>query len=135
MSKRTKTPLKEMSNVDIHVGNKIKDLREARGWRHAFLAKVLDVSLQQVLKYENGANRVSASLLFQIANVFNVSTDHFFEGLPQTKLELGAANAELSAITAFARSHQGRELLAAFSEISDPKARRSILQFVRSMSS
>jgi transcriptional regulator with XRE-family HTH domain len=46
------------------------------------LAAGLGLTFQQVQKYENGANRVSASRLFEISRELNVSVSYFFECMP-----------------------------------------------------
>ena len=45
------------------------------------LAKYLDMSFQQVQKYESGANRISASRLFLLTQVLNTDISYYFEGL------------------------------------------------------
>ena len=46
------------------------------------LAEALGVSFQQMQKYENGANRVSASRLFDLSRVLDVSVEYFFDDMP-----------------------------------------------------
>lgn len=48
------------------------------------VARALNLSFQQVQKYEKAANRVSASKLFTLAQFFDVSPLYFFEGLDET---------------------------------------------------
>ncbi|SMH43426.1 helix-turn-helix domain-containing protein [Azospirillum agricola] len=45
------------------------------------LGRALGVSFQQVQKYENGTTRVSASVLYRLANSLGVSVSYFFDGL------------------------------------------------------
>ena len=54
---------------------------EARAFAST-LAKALGLTFQQVQKYEKGANRVSASMLYGISGVLKVDPAFFFEGLP-----------------------------------------------------
>jgi transcriptional regulator with XRE-family HTH domain len=67
--------------VDVHVGKCIRYIRREREVTQAVLATRLGVSFQQVQKYESAANRVSASRLFQIAEVFGVPVSWFYDGL------------------------------------------------------
>lgn len=69
--------------VDIHVGKKLKELRVLRGKTQTDIAKGLNISFQQIQKYELGRNRISASKLYEIANILNVAPAYFFEGLDQ----------------------------------------------------
>lgn len=64
--------------VDAQVGRIIRRTREARDITQAELAKVVDVSFQQMQKYERGINRVSASRLYEIAKALNVPVVTFF---------------------------------------------------------
>lgn len=70
--------------VDIHVGKQLKALRTLRGLTQTDIAKCVDLSFQQVQKYELGRNRVSASKLFEISKMLDVPPGYFFEGLEQT---------------------------------------------------
>lgn len=67
--------------VDTYVGARVRGLRILRNMTQSDLAKHLDLSFQQLQKYETGANRVSASKLHAIAKVLGVSPCYFFEGL------------------------------------------------------
>lgn len=53
--------------LDIHVGREIATRRKAMGFSQADLARFAGVSFQQIRKYENGENRISASRLYAIA--------------------------------------------------------------------
>lgn len=67
--------------VDIHVGKKIREARLVRGLTQSGVAKQLSLSFQQLQKYETGYNRVSASKLFELAQLLDVAPAYFFEGL------------------------------------------------------
>jgi transcriptional regulator with XRE-family HTH domain len=49
------------------------------------LAELVGIKFQQIQKYETGANRVSASRLWDIADALGVGVAHFFEGLEAGK--------------------------------------------------
>ncbi|SDI31858.1 helix-turn-helix domain-containing protein [Lutimaribacter saemankumensis] len=70
--------------VDIHVGKKLKQLRVLRGMTQTEVAQGLNISFQQVQKYELGRNRISASKLFEISQILGVAPSYFFEGLDET---------------------------------------------------
>ncbi|MBY6068419.1 helix-turn-helix domain-containing protein [Leisingera aquaemixtae] len=67
--------------VDVHVGKRIRHRRWLVGKTQQELASEVGVKFQQVQKYETGANRVSASRLWEIAAALDVDVTHFFEGL------------------------------------------------------
>ena len=72
MAMRKSGPLDEM------VGARVRMLRVSRGISQTALAERIGVTFQQVQKYEQGANRVGASRLAQIASVLDVSVGEFF---------------------------------------------------------
>lgn len=72
---------KRTNAIDRHVGAQVRRLRLARDMAQAELGRRLGVSFTQVQKYERGVNRVSATRLFEIAKLFDVSIGSFFEGL------------------------------------------------------
>ena len=65
--------------VDIHVGQQIRRARILLGLTQTGLAKALNVTFQQVQKYERGANRVSASRLWDLSQILNVEIGFFFD--------------------------------------------------------
>ena len=82
---KTKTPFGRGTGVphpiDVHVGKRIRARRLFQGMTQDTLAKALKLTFQQVQKYEVGSNRVSASRLLEIAEIFRVPISYFFEDL------------------------------------------------------
>jgi transcriptional regulator with XRE-family HTH domain len=66
--------------VDRLVGQNIRILRQDRRISQTELGRMIDVTFQQVQKYENGTNRVGSGRLFKIASVLDVPITAFFEG-------------------------------------------------------
>lgn len=67
--------------VDVHVGKRIRHRRWLVGMTQQQLAEKVGIKFQQIQKYETGANRVSASRLWDIADALDVKVSFFFEGL------------------------------------------------------
>ena len=67
--------------VDVHVGKRIRQRRWLTGMTQQKLAELVGIKFQQIQKYETGANRVSASRLWDIADALGVPVSFFFEGL------------------------------------------------------
>lgn len=67
--------------VDVHVGKRIRQRRWLIGMTQQKLADMVGIKFQQIQKYETGANRVSASRLWDIAEAMEVPVSFFFEGL------------------------------------------------------
>lgn len=70
-----------MNTVDVLVGKRIRARRTALGLTQAELGQAIGVRFQQVQKYETGANRVSASRLWAIAEFLDVDVVFFFDGI------------------------------------------------------
>lgn len=67
--------------VDTHVGKRIRQRRWLIGMTQQTLADMVGIKFQQIQKYETGANRVSASRLWDIGTAMGVPVSCFFEGL------------------------------------------------------
>ncbi|UYV36944.1 helix-turn-helix domain-containing protein [Rhodobacteraceae bacterium D3-12] len=67
--------------VDVHVGKRIRHRRWLVGMTQQQLAEKVGIKFQQIQKYETGANRVSASRLWDISEALDVAVSFFFEGL------------------------------------------------------
>jgi transcriptional regulator with XRE-family HTH domain len=72
--------------VDVHIGRQLRKLRIDRRLSQSKLAQAVGVSFQQLQKYESGANRVAASMLYGLARQLAVPLVAFFEGLPDPAL-------------------------------------------------
>ena len=70
--------------VDVHVGKRVRHRRWLIGMTQQQLAERVGIKFQQIQKYETGANRISASRLWDIADALDVSVAFFFEGLEDT---------------------------------------------------
>jgi len=67
--------------VDVHVGAIIRKRRRELGMTQQRLAEQVGIKFQQIQKYETGANRVSASRLWEISRVLDVEVQFFFNGV------------------------------------------------------
>lgn len=68
--------------VDVSVGLTIRKRRKAIGMSQEELGEALGLTFQQIQKYERGANRVSASKLYEAARALGTPIATFFDGLP-----------------------------------------------------
>ncbi len=76
--------------VDVQVGRNVRKRRIELGLSQTELAQACGITFQQIQKYENGANRVSASRLWQFAAVLGLPVGEFFEGLGKPKVAAAA---------------------------------------------
>lgn len=69
--------------VDIYVGQRIKLRRLSLGYTQEQLAQFMSLSFQQLQKYENGTNRVSASRLYDFSVILSVDVGYFYADMPE----------------------------------------------------
>lgn len=99
---------------EVALGAKIRAVRVGVGMSQTDLGRVLDVSYQQIQKYERGADRVSASTLKSLAEALGVHPGSFFDDIPMPT----------------GRIHELREMLnaaAVLQRIRDPETRRQLV--------
>ncbi|MGE4526804.1 MAG: helix-turn-helix domain-containing protein [Rhodospirillaceae bacterium] len=77
----SKTAEGQAQPVDLHVGARIREMRQALHMTQEELAAACGVTFQQIQKYERGFNRVSCSRLVEIAAALSVHPAWFFDGL------------------------------------------------------
>jgi transcriptional regulator with XRE-family HTH domain len=86
------------------------------------VADRLGLSFQQVQKYEIGSNRVAASRLFELAQIFDISPSYFFEGLPDGE---NPANKMCD---------PGLQIVSALASIKDETVKSRIVTFIEDVS-
>lgn len=107
--------------VDLHVGRKLKQIRTLRRLSQTDVARKLNLSFQQIQKYEIGSNRVAASRLFELSQVLDVDPSFFFEGLHDNENTAPKADASL-------------EIVHAIAAIKDDDVRSRIVTFIEDVS-
>ena len=92
---------------------------------------------QQIQKYENGANRISASRLFEFSKVLDIPVSFFFENSGNNQnIAQGFAEGEQSAFEGpddVMRRKETLELIRVYYSIENPKLRKDLFKLVRSM--
>src|SRR6056300_1828146 len=66
-------------NFNKHLGNKLKLRRLALGLTQTKVAKAINVTFQQIQKYEKGTNGVSSIRILQLSNYLKVPISYFFD--------------------------------------------------------
>ena len=114
------------TDVDLYVGRRIRQRRQLLGLSQTKLADALEVTFQQVQKYERGSNRVGAGRLFQLSRVLDVPVAYFFDNLDQADDQTKPAASELT------REHAN--LLRAFDGIEDNGLRHRLFELIKDIS-
>lgn len=133
MSRR---PPKEAPDpIDIHVGQRIKARRVGMRISQSKIGEALDVTFQQIQKYENGANRVGASNLYRLSKALDVDVSYFFADMPS-----GSKMHSLTDQPAASFEHdpmsqpESIKLVHNYFRIASPAIRNRVFQLVKSIS-
>jgi transcriptional regulator with XRE-family HTH domain len=129
---------KSPNPTDKHVGARIRMRRMMVGMSQEKLGDALDLTFQQVQKYEKGANRVGASRLQQIARILTVPVSFFFEGGPQEpghdpEFFCNESPAQPEIVTRFLATREGLDLVEGFTRLKSDKLRRRVVELVAEM--
>lgn len=121
------------AQVDIHVGNRLRLRRRRLGMSQECLASSLGLTFQQIQNYERGANRISASKLYEAARCLEVPVSHFFEGLadPATPVGDAYANAWSGVVEELLAEPNGKALAEAFLSIRRRSIRKGLADLAR----
>lgn len=132
MSRR---PPKETPDpIDTHVGQRLKARRVGLRISQSDIGKALDVTFQQVQKYENGANRIGASNLYKLAQALNVDVSYFFEEMPSAQKMRSLSDQPAAAFEHDPMSQpESIKLVHNYFRITNPGVRARMFQLVKSI--
>jgi transcriptional regulator with XRE-family HTH domain len=125
--------------VDVHVGSRVRYRRMIIGMSQEKLGEKMNLTFQQIQKYEKGTNRIGASRLFQLSKILDVPVGYFFEDAFANSAASNAAHGlhepeQEGFLLDFLNSREGLDLNRAFAKIQDPKVRRRVIDLVRALS-
>lgn len=121
--------------IDKHVGSRVRMRRMMLSMSQEKLGDALDLTFQQVQKYEKGTNRIGASRLQQISHILQVPVAFFFEGAPNLHAQVAGSPGFTEApspayVSDFLATSEGLALTKAFMRIKNAKLRRRIVDLV-----
>jgi len=118
----------KIDDVEKHIGQQLKMLRISNKMSQKALAEKLDITYQQVQKYEMGMNRISVARVWQFCKIFSVTPDFLFENL----LNLDDENAKVGElIPNVVATSQDIKLMLAFKKIENGDHRNLIIKMCR----
>ena len=125
--------------VDVAVGKKIYNRRCELGLSMEKLASALGLTFQQIQKYEKGANRVSASRLYDISKVLGVGIDYFFADIDDAAANKSPRHVlskeVLEKFDDPMTWEESKTLAQAYYQIEDRELARTMLELMMSISS
>jgi transcriptional regulator with XRE-family HTH domain len=127
-------PRKDKDNaphpIDIYVGGRMRLRRIQLGLSQGALASKIGVSFQAVQKYESGDIRISASRLYDVAQVLQVSPAFFFEGYPDGLVAKNLAQEVAPEVNETFDRREIMSLIRGYYGIKDPQLQADILRLI-----
>ena len=112
------------SKVDKLIGDKIYSLRLAKGLTRSQLAEAIEVTQQQLQKYEKGLNRIAVGRLLLISKVLERNIKYFLEDIKEDKdIEVTPTQHQRMCI----------EISRNFMQIKNPRLQEAVNALVRSL--
>ncbi|CDZ59626.1 helix-turn-helix domain-containing protein [Neorhizobium galegae] len=119
--------------VDVYVGGRVRLRRKFLRISQETLSSQLNLTFQQVQKYERGMNRISASKLYQISRALQTPITYFFDGFEHEAGDGFSEPASEIRVHAFLTTAEGMDLAESFPRIKSARLRRKVLELVRSL--
>ena len=127
--------------IDVHVGARMRLRRNLLGLSQTELGEKIGLTFQQVQKYERGANRISASRLFDLSRVLDVPVGFFFDDLsddvaassPVAVTRGSAPTIQIMAADDQMARRETLELVRAYYSIPDERVRRQVYMLAKAM--
>jgi transcriptional regulator with XRE-family HTH domain len=120
------------SDIDLHLGKRVRRRRRLLGLTQLQLAGAVGIRFQQIQKYECGANRISASRLWQIAEALEVPISYFYEGLAGAEVRSGAERPVEPRFDGVMARKETQDLVHAYYQL-DERPRRRLLDLAKSL--
>ena len=117
--------------IDVHVGHRVRMRRTLLGMSQTALGDALDLTFQQLQKYERGVNRISAGRRYELGQVLEVPVSYFFDGLSDdVAAPRGVRKASKPVEKDPMLKRETLELVRAYYRIADPEARKRFRELV-----
>ncbi len=120
------------TSIDLHVGRRLRRRRRLVGMTQQQLANLVGIRFQQIQKYECGANRITASRLFELSSALSVPVQYFYDGLNVAQTNTQVANDHDEISPDLLRQKETRELIRAYYRLGE-RPRRRLLDLAKAM--
>lgn len=118
------------NEIDFHIGKRLRRRRRLLGLTQQQLAESVGIRFQQIQKYECGANRVSASRLFELAESLDVPVQYFYDGLSERD-EAVQADEDVMAADVLSQK-ETMDLVRAYYRLGE-RPRKRLLELAKSL--
>jgi transcriptional regulator with XRE-family HTH domain len=125
-------------NIDKLVSRKLKMRRMMLGLTQEAVGQAVDVSIQQIQKYEKARNRIASGKLFTLAKFLKVPIDYFFENSNDNTQIINNVFTEES--EEYNTNEEGAisekeiiQLIKSFSEVKNAQTRKKIIELIKTM--
>ena len=116
------------TEIDKHIGQRLKELRRMRGLSQKELGDTVSLSLKQIRKYEHGENRISASKLYDFSVILSVQAEYFYEGLGD-----GTKDQQKTESSDKKQYEEIQSVLKVFDTMEDPNQKKALTQFLSTL--
>lgn len=133
---KTKRARETELKLDREVAARVRSQRLASGLTQTELGKRIGVTFQQIQKYENGSNRLTAGKLIILSEILGVPVEQFLTGAPAEQKQspgpaLPALAPEGAAGGTRSMHREVLDLVRGFARIEDPRTRKHILALIK----
>jgi transcriptional regulator with XRE-family HTH domain len=120
----------EPNPIDVYVGGRMRLRRIQLGMSQGALATKIGVSFQAVQKYESGDIRISASRLYDVAQVLEVAPAFFFEGYPDGVVARNLGDEGIDGVNETFDRREIMSLVRGYYGIKDESLRSDVLRLI-----
>lgn len=131
-----------LKHIDEYVGKQLRLRRTFLGISQEKLGASMDLTFQQVQKYEKGLNRISAGRLYEISKILSVPISYFFDDIDNNLNKLktipytpGLAEEKSDFDYNPMKKKESVDLLRAYYNIKSPAVAKKILDLVKAVAS
>ena len=120
--------------VDVHAGARVRLRRTLLGMSQETLGEAVNLTFQQIQKYERGTNRMGSSRLFEMSKVLDVSISFFFDDMPPevSGERTGPVDVPAAELGAMAK-RETLELVRAYYRIKNDKVRKRVFELAKAL--
>jgi len=121
--------------IDIHVGYRVRLRRTLLGMSQEKLGNALGLTIQQIQKYERGANRIGSSRLYKLSKILDVKVSYFFEEMPDEEKVIDGFSEDAEPVFEVDQimTRETLELVRSYYCINNPAIRKKMFDLIKAV--